>query len=392
MRPMVRPWSPIWVVAAMATSSTRSGGRSGWRRSSSRMQLDDEVVGAGLGVHALLAGLAERGADAVDEDDVTQGAGHGGPPLEAVSERPLRPAPGGRGRCYSRVTTMPPPRPVRPASRRSSARRRRGGPRTAASDDRGDQVDLPGAGAEPRRSAAPTASASARLGRGPAAPGAARSGDRRFSTGTWCGSGQVGQGGRGPAPAGRAATGSFSAQARGGGGPSARSVTRAAARRRAGDWRAVDRGQPLALVAPRGRRRRPGSVGQLGRAGGGPCAAATIAGVGQDPAGGDVARPARSVSRVCHSSRTTAEPAAVADAVHAGGAAPRVDPGRRPRSRARASNSCARPLELALRRPGRRRRRRAARPAPRRRARRSAATARAAGGWTSRRPSAPWPG
>ena len=39
VRPMVRPWSPIWVVAAMATSSTRSGGSSGWRRSSSRMQL-----------------------------------------------------------------------------------------------------------------------------------------------------------------------------------------------------------------------------------------------------------------------------------------------------------------------------------------------------------------
>ena len=35
---MVRPWSPIWVVAAMATSSTRSGGSSGLRRSSSRMQ------------------------------------------------------------------------------------------------------------------------------------------------------------------------------------------------------------------------------------------------------------------------------------------------------------------------------------------------------------------
>ena len=37
LRPMVRPWSPIWVVAAMATSPTRSGGRSGLRRSSSRM-------------------------------------------------------------------------------------------------------------------------------------------------------------------------------------------------------------------------------------------------------------------------------------------------------------------------------------------------------------------
>src|SRR3954469_328424 len=39
IRPMVRPWSPICVVAAIATSSTRSGGSSGWRRRSSRMQL-----------------------------------------------------------------------------------------------------------------------------------------------------------------------------------------------------------------------------------------------------------------------------------------------------------------------------------------------------------------
>ena len=38
--------------------------------------LDDEVVGAGLGVHALRTGLAERGADAVDEDDVLERAGH----------------------------------------------------------------------------------------------------------------------------------------------------------------------------------------------------------------------------------------------------------------------------------------------------------------------------
>ena len=37
LRPMVSPWSPVWVVAAMATSSTRSGGSSGCRRSSSRI-------------------------------------------------------------------------------------------------------------------------------------------------------------------------------------------------------------------------------------------------------------------------------------------------------------------------------------------------------------------
>ena len=35
---------------------------------------DDEVVGAGVRVHA--AGLAERGADTVDEDDVSDGTGH----------------------------------------------------------------------------------------------------------------------------------------------------------------------------------------------------------------------------------------------------------------------------------------------------------------------------
>ena len=53
MRPMVRPWSPIWVVAAIATSSIRSGAAAGLRRSSSRMTRDDQVVGAGLGVDAL---------------------------------------------------------------------------------------------------------------------------------------------------------------------------------------------------------------------------------------------------------------------------------------------------------------------------------------------------
>ena len=37
MRPIVRPWSPVCVVAATATSSIRSGGSCGLRRSSSRM-------------------------------------------------------------------------------------------------------------------------------------------------------------------------------------------------------------------------------------------------------------------------------------------------------------------------------------------------------------------
>ncbi len=36
-------------------------------------RLDDEIVGASAGVHALRAGLAERGADAVDEHDIALG-------------------------------------------------------------------------------------------------------------------------------------------------------------------------------------------------------------------------------------------------------------------------------------------------------------------------------
>ena len=39
VRPIVRPWSPVWVAAAMATSSIRSGGSPGWRRSSSLITL-----------------------------------------------------------------------------------------------------------------------------------------------------------------------------------------------------------------------------------------------------------------------------------------------------------------------------------------------------------------
>lgn len=42
--------------------------------------LDDEVVSSGLGVDAFFTGLAERGADAVNKDDVAEGAGHWGPP------------------------------------------------------------------------------------------------------------------------------------------------------------------------------------------------------------------------------------------------------------------------------------------------------------------------
>jgi hypothetical protein len=56
-------------------------GSSGLRSQQLTDALDDEVVGAGLGVDALLAGLAERGADAVDEDDLLEGTGHGWPHL-----------------------------------------------------------------------------------------------------------------------------------------------------------------------------------------------------------------------------------------------------------------------------------------------------------------------
>ncbi len=39
LRPMVSPWSPVCVVAAIATSPSRSGGRAGLRRTSSRITL-----------------------------------------------------------------------------------------------------------------------------------------------------------------------------------------------------------------------------------------------------------------------------------------------------------------------------------------------------------------
>jgi hypothetical protein len=77
VRPIVRPWSPICVVAAMATSSTRSGGSCGVAPHQLADDLHDHVVRAGVGVHPLRSGLAERGADAVDEGDVTDGTRHG---------------------------------------------------------------------------------------------------------------------------------------------------------------------------------------------------------------------------------------------------------------------------------------------------------------------------
>ena len=70
VRPMVRPWSPVWVVAAMATSSIRSGGSSGCRRTSSRMQL---TTRSSARVSAYIdPGLAEGGTDAVDEDGIAE--------------------------------------------------------------------------------------------------------------------------------------------------------------------------------------------------------------------------------------------------------------------------------------------------------------------------------
>jgi hypothetical protein len=42
--------------------------------------LDDQIVGAGLGVHALGTGFSERCADAVHEDDVASGTRHDGTP------------------------------------------------------------------------------------------------------------------------------------------------------------------------------------------------------------------------------------------------------------------------------------------------------------------------
>ena len=49
LRPMVSPWSPVWVVVAMATSPMRSGGSPGLRQQLAD-HADDHVVGPGLGV------------------------------------------------------------------------------------------------------------------------------------------------------------------------------------------------------------------------------------------------------------------------------------------------------------------------------------------------------
>jgi hypothetical protein len=86
---MVSPWSPICVVAGDGHLVDPLGRQLRVAPDQLADALDDHVVGAGLGVSALRSGLAERGADAVDEDDVTVGAGH--KRLLAGRERP---------RCY----------------------------------------------------------------------------------------------------------------------------------------------------------------------------------------------------------------------------------------------------------------------------------------------------
>ena len=82
--------------------------------------LDDQVVGAGLGVDALGAGLAERGADTVDEDDVARGARAG--VLRGGRERARgcssalgECGPRQRIACYPRVTRRPGATHVTPA-------------------------------------------------------------------------------------------------------------------------------------------------------------------------------------------------------------------------------------------------------------------------------------
>ncbi len=68
-------------------------------------RLHDEVVGTGLVVDALRSRLAERGADAVDEDDVPDGTRHDGSPPGSGTALLLREALSARsGPCYLWVT------------------------------------------------------------------------------------------------------------------------------------------------------------------------------------------------------------------------------------------------------------------------------------------------
>ena len=261
IRPMVSPWSPICVVAAIATSSTRSGGSSGWRRSSSRMHLIDQVVGPGLGVHAFLTGLAERRTDAVDEHDIVDRAGHG------LSRR----AAAELGRRMGTPSMLL-------ASNNCGVRsggRHIGG--HAAGQDRRSQLDLPRPGTAARAAARratpgrPPAGSTARAARCPAtrcsrpvcaAPRPARPSSARAAASR------------------AAATGSLSAQARAAAGASvgsdcggsALSGSRPAAARACHQVRAARRAGPAV---------KPGRVSIWSSEPTGPVAAATIAASGR---------------------------------------------------------------------------------------------------------------
>jgi hypothetical protein len=77
MRSMEKPGTDFGRPASSAAVRPRVGRQ---RRVAAHQLADaahDEVVGARLDVHALRSGLAERGADAVDEDDLTGRTSHG---------------------------------------------------------------------------------------------------------------------------------------------------------------------------------------------------------------------------------------------------------------------------------------------------------------------------
>ena len=248
---------------------------------------------------------------------------------------------------------MPPPRPGAPRSRgvpvASAPASLAGGPRRPPT--RPGRPGRPATARAPSpRSAAATASTSAGSG-GVHSTRRSASGDRRFSTGTGCACGQVGDVARACGEAGRRPPGRGRPRRAAGGGPSARRVSggsSASGRRE----RPADGGEPLPLVAPGARRGR--AVAQVGRRCGRPRWPARQAGVGEHPAGGDVAlagdrgrgpATARGPARrrggcgcgACRRCAATARPAA-------GG----------PWNAGEGVELLRGPLRLALRRPGRR--------------------------------------
>jgi hypothetical protein len=68
-RPMVRPWSPVCVVAGDrdVVDAVLRHARIAFEQSDDR--LHHEVVGPRVPVHALVTGSSERGTDPVDEHD-----------------------------------------------------------------------------------------------------------------------------------------------------------------------------------------------------------------------------------------------------------------------------------------------------------------------------------